>query len=137
MQSRMIIDQCNGTEYWWNVATKRAVKVRYNRSDLVICKIENKNCQIIDFSYPTDENVTKKAAAKLEIYDSLIQSRQLTYLDFKLSFFPVITRALGTVLKDLHKNIKQLDFNKKDSNDIVNATRQRVALSTVKICKTF
>lgn len=99
--------------------------------------MENKNCQIIDFSYPTDENVTKKAAAKLEIYDSLIQSRQLTYLDFKLSFFPVITIALGTVLKDLHKNIKQLDFNKKDSNDIVNATRQRVALSTVKICKTF
>ena len=52
-------------------------------------------------------------------------------------FFPVITRALGTVLKDLHEKIKQLGFNKKDSNDIINATQQRVALSTVKICKTF
>ena len=32
----MSIDQDNGTEYWWNVAFKTAVKVWHNRPDLVI-----------------------------------------------------------------------------------------------------
>ena len=45
------IDQYNGTEYYWNVAIKTAVKVQHNRSDLVIWEIENKNCHIIEFSY--------------------------------------------------------------------------------------
>ena len=43
------IDQYNGTEYWWNVAIKAAVKVRNNHPDLVIWEIKNKNCHVIQF----------------------------------------------------------------------------------------
>ena len=68
------IDQYNGTEYWWNVAIKTAVKVRHNQPDLVILDIENKNCHIIEFSCPVDVNVMKKTAEKLENCDLLFRA---------------------------------------------------------------
>ena len=45
--------------------------------------------------------------------------------------------ALDTVPKELYENIRQLDFNKKESNDFVKAIQQRAAIGTFKICKTF
>ena len=36
-----------------------------------------------------------------------------------------IIGALGTVPKDLIENIRQPDFNKKESNDIIRAIQQR------------
>ena len=36
-----------------------------------------------------------------------------------------IIGALGTVPKDLIENIRQSDFNKKESNDIIRAIQQR------------
>ena len=131
------IDQDSGTEYWWNVAIKTAVKVRHNRLDLLIWDIESKNCHIIEFSCPADVNVTKKAAKKLENYDPLIRTLQLTHLNYKFSFVPIIIEALGTVPKDLHENIRQLDFDKKESNDIIKAIQKRAITGTVKIYKTF
>ena len=126
------IDQDSGTEYWWNVAIKTAVKVRHNRPDLVIWDIENKNCHIIEFSCPADVNVPKKTAEKLENYGPLIQTLQLTHPNYKFPFVPIIIAALGTVPKDLHENIRQLDFNKKESNDIIKAIQERAIIGTVK-----
>ena len=113
------------------------MKVRHNRPDLVIWDIENKNGHIIEFSCPADVNVTKKAAEKLENYGPLIRTLQLTHPNYKFSFVPIIVGALGTVPKDLYENIRQLDLNKKEPNDIIKAIQQRVIIGTVKICKTF
>ena len=131
------IDQDSGTEYWWNFAIKTAVKVRRNPPDLVIWDIENKNCRIIEFSCPADVNVTRKAPEKLENYGLLIRILQLTHPNYKFLFVPIIIGALGTVPKDLYENIRQLEFNKKESNDIIKAIQQRAIIGTVKICKTF
>ena len=66
-----------------------------------------------------------------------MRTLQLTHRNYKFSFVPVTIGALGTVPKDLYENIRQLDFNKKESNDIINAIQQRATIGTVKICKTF
>ena len=113
------------------------VKVCHNRPDLVIWDIENNNCHIIEFSCLADVNVKKKAAEKLENYGPLIRTLQLTHPNYKFSFVPIIIGALGTVPKDLYENIRQLEFNKKESNDIIKAIQQRAIIGTVKICKTF
>ena len=128
------IDQDSGTEYWWNVAIKTAVKVRHNRPDLVIWDIENKNCHIIEFRYPADVNVTKKAAEKLENYGPLIRTLQLIHPNYKFSFVPIIIGAPKNVPKNLHENTRQLDLI---SNVIIKAIQQRAITGTVKICKTF
>ena len=94
-------------------------------------------CHIIEFSCPADVNVTKKAAEKLENYGPLIRTLQLTHPNYKFSFVPIIIGALGTVPKDLYENIRQLEFNKKESNDVIKAIQQRTIIGTVKICKTF
>ena len=84
-----------------------------------------------------DVNVTKKAAEKLENNGPLIRTLQLTHPNYKFSFVPIIIGTLGTIPKDLCENIRQLDFNKKESNDIIKAIQQRAIIGTVKICKTF
>ena len=99
--------------------------------------IENKNCHIIEFSCPADVNVAKKAVEKLENYCPLIRTLQLTHPNYKFSFVPIIIGALGTVPKDLHESIRQLDFNKEESNDIIKAIQQKAIIGTVKICKSF
>ena len=63
----------------------------------------------------------KKAAEKLENNGPLIRILQLTHPNYKFSFVPIIIGTLGTVPKDLYENIRQLDFNKKESNDIIKA----------------
>ena len=81
--------------------------------------------------------MTKKAAEKLENYGPLIRTLQLTHPNYKFSFVQIVIGALGTVPKDLHENIRQLDYNKKEFNDIIKAIQQRAIIGTVKICKTF
>ena len=115
------IDQDSGAEYWWNVAIKTAVEIRHNRLDLVIWDVDNKNWHIIEFSCPVDVNVTKKAAEKLENNGALIRTLQLTHPNYKFSFVPIIIGPIGTVPKDLYENIRQLEFNKKNSNDLIKA----------------
>ena len=66
----------------------------------------------------------------IDRYCPLIRSLQLTHPNYKFAFLPIIIGALGTVPKDLHENIRQLDFNKKESNDIIKATQQRAIIST-------
>ena len=79
----------------------------------------------------------KKAAEKLENYGPLIRTLHLTNPSYKFSFVPIIIGALGTVPKDWYENIRQLDFNKKESSDIIKAIQQRAIIGTIKICKTF
>ena len=90
---------------------------------------------MIEFSCPADINVTEKAVEKLENYGPLIRTLQLAHPNYKFSFVPIIIGSLGTVPNDLHENISQLDFNKKQSNDIIKAIQQRAITGTVKICK--
>ena len=94
-------------------------------------------CHIIEFSCPADVNVTKKAAEKLENYGPLIRTLQLIHPNYKFSFVPIIIGAPKNVPKNSHENTRQLDFNKKESNDIIKAIHQRAIIDTVKICKTF
>ena len=74
----------------------------------------------------------KKAAENL---GPLIQTLQLTHPTYKFSFVPIIIGALGTIPKDLHENIRQLDFKKKESNDIIKPIQQRAIIGTIKTCK--
>ena len=79
----------------------------------------------------------KKTAEKLENYGPLIRILQLTHPNYKFSFAPIIIGALGTVSEDLHENFRQLDFNKKEFNDVIKAIQRRGIIGTVKMCKTF
>ena len=131
------IDHYNGTEYWWNVPIKTAAKVRRNQPDLVIWEIKSKNCHIIESSWPADLNATKKVAEKFENYGPLIRILQLTHPNHKFLFVQISVGALGTVTKDVYENIRQLDFNKKEPNDIIKAIQKRDIIGRVKMSVTF
>ena len=67
----------------------------------------------------------------------LIRILQHTHPDYKFSFVPIIIGTLGTVPKGLHENIRQLDFNKKESNDISNQFNKKPLYARLKYPKPF
>ena len=124
-------------EYWWNLSIKTARKTKNNKPDLIIWNSQTKTCQVVEFSCPTDINVSKKVSEKENIYGPLIRSKQLLYPDYKFEFIPIIVGALGSIPTCLQQGIERLGFTGKESNRIINVLQQKSIIGTVKICKTF
>ena len=54
-------------------------KVKHNRPDLVIWDRQTKECKIIDFSTPLDQNVSMKETDKVNNYMPLVSELQQLY----------------------------------------------------------
>ena len=80
-----------------DLSIKTAMKTKNNKPDLIICNSEVKTCQMVEFSCPTDVNVSKKASEKESIYGPLICSMQLLYPDYKFEFIPIIVGTLSSI----------------------------------------
>ena len=52
-------------------------------------------------------------------------------------FVQISIGALGTVTKDVYENIRQLDFDKKEPNDIIKAIQKGDIIGRVKMSVTF
>ena len=129
---------CEGNiEYWWNLSAKKAIKTKNNKPDLIIWNNEGKTCQVVEFSCPTDINVSKKVSEKENIYGSLIRSMQLLYSDYKFELISIIVGALGLIPTCLLQGIEHLGFTGKESNRIINVLQQKSIIGTLKICKMF
>ena len=124
-------------EYWQNLSIKTAIKTKNNKPDLIIWNNEVKTCQVVEFSCPTDINVSKKVSEKENIYGPLIRSMQLLYPDYKFEFITIIVEALGSIVTCLLQGIERLGFKGKESNRIISVLQQKSIIGTAKICKRF
>ena len=95
------------------------------------------SCQILEFSCPTDINLSKKVSEKENIYGPLIRSMQLQQPDYKLEIITIIVRALGSIPTYPMQGIEHLGFTGKESNRIINKLQQKSIIGPVKICKNF
>ena len=57
-------------EYWWNLSIKTAIKKK-NKPDLIIWNNGVKTCEVVEFSFPTDTNVSMKVSEKKNTYGPL------------------------------------------------------------------
>ena len=101
----------NNTEYWWNIPIQTAIKVPYNKPDIVIWDQEKKICTIVEISCPSDVNIPRKIDEKLNNYAPLVRNMQIMYSDYKFVVVPIIIGALGYVSKCLSKYLLQLGFD--------------------------
>ena len=124
-------------EFWWNLPIKTATKLKHNKPDIVAWNTAGKNCKIIEISYPTDVNITKKVEERLNNYGPLIRNLQIMYPHYKFQMVPIVIGALGYVPKCLEVYIHQLGFNKTETEKLVRKLQNLSASGTVKICKTF
>ena len=124
-------------EYWWNISVKTTNRLPHNKPDLIIWNKKSKQCYIVEFSCPSDVNVTSKITEKENNYAPLIRNLQILYTDYKYTFTPIIVGALGTVPKSLKSNIEELGFSKKHTIRLIRKLQILSVSGTVKICKTF
>ena len=63
---------------------------------MIIWNNEVKTCQVSEFCCPADISVSRKVSEKENIYDPLIRSMQLLYLNYKFKFIPINVAGLGS-----------------------------------------
>ena len=61
------VTKVGNKELLWDIAFILPNKVNHNRPDLVMWNNETKECKIIDFSVPIDQNTSMKETEKLLI----------------------------------------------------------------------
>ena len=62
---------------------------------------------------------------------------QVTYLEYRLPFIPVIVRAMGATPTDLKLNIKKHGFGENEAVKMMKMIQKKSIIGSVKICKTF
>ena len=62
----------------------------------------------MDFAVPSDHREKLKESEKKDIYLEL--ARDLKKMKLKMSFVPIVIRALGTVIKELMKGLEDLEI---------------------------
>ena len=124
-------------EYWWNISIKTSTRIPHNKPDLIIWDNEKNTCKIVEFSCPSDVNVTRKVDEKVNSYGPLIRNMQMMYPKYRFVMVPIIIGALGYVPKCIVKNLEDLGFEKKDIKNIIRKLEVLAVRGIVKICKTF
>jgi len=99
--------KCGNYEIWWDRPVETPEKLDHNRPDVILIDKLKKHWIIIDFSVPSDKNVIIKEKEKVSVYTRLaFQVRKMKKVTTQI--VPLIVGALGTVSKNLHKNLALL-----------------------------
>ena len=81
-----------------------------SRADIVIKHKQNKTCQLIDMSVPSDSNISAKEFEKLSKYKDLeIEIAKMWKM--KTKTIPVIVGALGMIKKGTQKYVNEIPGN--------------------------
>ena len=113
------IYKVKGCEFSWNLSIETAIKIKHNKTDIVVWDRVEKIFKIIEISCTADVSITKKVEKKLSNYGPLIRNLQIFYPQYKFQMLPIVTGAMGYVPKWLEMDTHQLGFNKVETEKLV------------------
>ena len=91
---------------FWDFPIRTDITIQANRPDTVIKHKQNKTCQFIDMSVPSDSNISAKKFEKLSKYKDLdIEIAKMWKM--KTKTIPVIVWALGMIKKGTQKYVNE------------------------------
>ena len=94
----------------WDFPIRTDRTIQANRPDIVIKHKQNKTCQLIDMSVPSDSNISAKEFEKLSKYKDLeIEIAKMWKM--KTKTIPVILGALGMIIKGTQKYVSEIPGN--------------------------
>ena len=102
-----------------------------------MCDKLKKICAVIEFSCPSDVNVSIEIQEKMNNYAPLLQDIQIIYPDYHFEMLPLIAGAPGFVQSCLFNYMTTLGFDKKEALRHISKMQAIVSSETVKICITF
>ena len=129
------VTKIGSKELWWDKTIILPNKVNHNRPDLVIWNNKTKECKIIDFSVPLDQNISMKETEKVNNYIPLVSELQQLYRTYTYEVIPIVIGTLGAIPKSLKRNLENVGL-KKDMNDTIRRMQVAVLKGTAKTVKT-
>ena len=94
----------------WDFPIRTDRTIQANRADIVIKHKQNKTCQLIDMSVPSDSNISAKEFEKLSKYKDLeIEIAKMWKM--KTKTIPVVVGALGMIKKGAQKYVNEIRGN--------------------------
>ena len=94
----------------WDFPIRTDRTIQANRPDRVIKHTQNKLCQLIDMSLPSNSNISAKESEKLSKYEDLeIEIAEMWKM--KTKTIPVIVRVLGMIKKGTQKYVNEIPGN--------------------------
>ena len=94
----------------WDFPIRTDRTIQANRPDRVIKHTQNKTCQLIDMSLPSNSNISAKESEKLSTYEDLeIEIAEMWKM--KTKTIPVIVRVLGMIKKGTQKYVNEIPGN--------------------------
>ena len=91
----------------WDFPIRNDRTIQANRPDKVIKHTQNKTCQLIDMSVPSNSNISAKESEKYE--DLEIEIAKMWKM--KTKTIPVIVGALGMIKKGTQKYVNEIPGN--------------------------
>ena len=91
----------------WDFPIRNDRTIQANRPDRVIKHTQNKTCQLIDMSVPSNSNTSAKESEKYE--DLEIEIAKMWKM--KTKTIPVIVRVLGMIKKGTQKYVNEIPGN--------------------------
>ena len=94
----------------WDFLIRTDRTIQANRSDIVIKYKQNKTCQFIDMSVPSDSNISAKKFEKISKYKDLeIETAKMQKMNTKT--IPAIVGTLSMIKKGTQKNVNKIPGN--------------------------
>ena len=100
-------------EVWCDTIIKTLQKVQHNRPDVIVWKIKEKLCFIMDVSIGLDVNVDKSYELKHSSYLHLAAELKCLYEHYKFEVLLIVVGATGLVTNTLAKSLEKLGVSDK------------------------
>ena len=129
------VTKIGNKELWWNKTIMLPNKVNHNRPGLVIWNNKAKECKVIDFSVPLDQNISMKETEKVNNYIPLVCELQQLYRAYTCKIITFALATIGAIPKSLKRLLANIRL-KKDMNDTMRRMQVEVLKGTVETVKT-
>ena len=95
----------------WDFEIQMDHLISARRLDLIIINKKKRTCQIVDFGVPADHRVKLKENKKKDKYLDLVRELKILW-NMKVMIIPIVTDALGTVIKGLVQGLENLEIRR-------------------------
>ena len=132
IQSYYANEEC---EIWWDRKIETLTSCKHNKPDIVLWRLSEKKCYVIDICVCMDVNIEKNIQTKKDNYLPLTAELKRLYDTFTFEVVPVVLGATGLVTTHLGKALEKIGV--KNIPEVTNQCQKAALLGTLKVVKSF
>ena len=122
-------------EVWWETKIKTLTKCIPNNPDIVLWRVPDKKCFVIDICVCLDVNIEKNIQSKIDNYLPLVAELKRLYDNYTFEVIPIVVGATGLITSHICDALKKIGM--KNVTEVIKQCQKSALLGTLKIVKCF